>query len=70
MPLRKTSPLLVSTDDAAGVDFRAASEGFLDLVLDLARFDARFDLDRVGRAFDALDPPHGALCRLPLIIPL
>src|SRR5947209_14652596 len=63
-------PLMGFDGDAVGVDFRAAAEGFLDLVLDLASRDARFDLDRVGNAIQALHPPHSALGRRALIVPL
>src|SRR5947209_15223359 len=63
-------PLMGFDGDAVGVDFRAAAEGFLDPALDLASRDARFDLYRVGDAFQAFHPPHSAFGRRPLIIPL
>src|SRR5467141_4157551 len=63
-------PFMGFDGDAICIDFRAAAEGFLDLALDLAGRDARFDLYRIGDPLHAFYPPYSAFGRRSLIVPL
>ena len=62
-------PTIGFNGDPARIDLGTAAKCFLDLVLDVGRFDTGLNLDRVDNAFDAFDTANRAFRLLALIIP-
>ena len=57
-------------NDLVRVYLSVAPEGFLNLALNVVRFDARFDFDQVDDAFDPLQWANGRFRCLLLVLPL